>query len=77
MLSAAIGGGLVAYSGTSMATPHVAGVAALWAEKLKQTGRLNSLALTSRVIASATDETLKPDFDPVDVGTGLVQAPQK
>lgn len=77
VLSAAIGGGLVAYSGTSMATPHVAGVAALWAEKLKQTGRLNSLALTSRVIASATDETLKPDFDPVDVGTGLVQAPQK
>lgn len=76
VMSAAIGGGLVAYSGTSMATPHVAGVAALWAEKLKQTGRLNSLALTSRVIASAIDDGLKAGFDPVDVGTGLIQAPQ-
>lgn len=76
VLSASIRGGLVAFSGTSMATPHVAGVTALWAEKLKQTGRLNSLTLTSRLIASGTDDGLKAGFDPVDVGAGLVQAPQ-
>jgi subtilisin family serine protease len=76
ILSAKTGGGLVAFSGTSMATPHVAGLAALWAEKLKKTGRLNSLVLTSRLIASATDEGMQAGFDPFDIGAGIVRAPQ-
>ena len=74
--SAKRGGGLVSMSGTSMATPAVAGVAALWAQKLKALGPLNTKVLTARLVASGTLAPLKPGFDPGDVGSGLVQAPQ-
>jgi subtilisin family serine protease len=74
--SAKRGGGLVNMSGTSMATPHVAGVATLWAEKLKIPGQLNAANLMARLIASGTSDGLKPGFDPADVGAGMVRAPQ-
>jgi subtilisin family serine protease len=71
------GGGLTAKSGTSMATPHVAGVAALWAERIKTISPLSGLEVTSRLIGSATTDGLQAGIDPVDTGPGLVRAPQQ
>jgi subtilisin family serine protease len=76
VLSARAGGGLVSFSGTSMATPHVAGVAALWAQQISVGAPLNGGILTAKLLASATTKGLASGFDPADVGAGLVQAPQ-
>lgn len=76
VVSAQMGGGLVAYSGTSMATPHVAGVTALWVEALAAAGDLTRLTLETAVRGHATRAPLVPDVDRLDVGLGLVQAPQ-
>lgn len=76
VLSAKAGGGLASLSGTSMATPHVAGVAALWWEELAATGSpLSARAATAMVLASATTTGLASGIDPADRGLGLVQAP--
>jgi subtilisin family serine protease len=75
VLSAKPGGGLTTKSGTSMATPHVAGVAALWAEKLMSQNQFRMPAFKIRLLASATQEGLVDGFDPDDVGSGIVGAP--
>lgn len=71
--SARAKGGLVLMSGTSMATPHVAGAAALWAQQIAtERGRLSLNTLRDRLIGSAVTLT---DQNPDDFGTGLVQVP--
>ena len=55
-------------SGTSMATPHVAGCAALWAQK---SAALRGAALRAKLVATAKHLP----FPATDVGAGLVQAP--
>ena len=55
-------------SGTSMATPHVAGCAALWAQS---SAALRGTALRTKLTATARHLP----FPASDVGAGLVQAP--
>lgn len=75
VISAKAGGGLTSMSGTSMATPHAAGVAVLWAEKLRDSGSLSPTNLAAQLIASGDTARMVRGFDPFDVGTGMIQVP--
>lgn len=77
IVSARTGGGLQSMSGTSMACPHVAGVAALWWEALKKSGTVQASAnlVVGKMMAGALTADLDAAFGPIDRGTGLVVAP--
>lgn len=64
--------GLVEMDGTSMAAPHAAGVAALWAEVAMQNGKFNPNEVANYLMHQCVP---LPEVDFEAQGSGLVQAP--
>jgi subtilisin family serine protease len=77
IVSAMAGGGLRSLSGTSMATPHVAGVATLWWQALRNTSTLaNARNVVAKLLATARIDVFASGTDVADRGVGLVTSPR-
>lgn len=69
-------GGLIAMNGTSMACPHVAGLAALWWESATKTvGRATGALVRAQLVAAARPSGFLPGIGIIDRGAGRAMAP--